>query len=686
MFRYTDTVAGTPSITAADHAAVLTQASQTQTVTAGTAAVIRVETAADGSGTVVPAQNVTAGNSITVYSISRDTYGNFVANVATDAAGWSLTNKTGGVANGDLVAAGDLKSATFTGHLVGTATIHAAKSGLVSTDSGTIAVVAGAATQLRVETAADGSGTVVPAQNVTAGSSITVYSISRDAQGNFVANVATDASGWSLANVTGGVVSGDLVAAGDLKSASFSGHLVGSAKIHAVKSGLSSTDSGTVTVIAESATVVRVETAANGSGTVVPAQNVTAGSSITVFSITRDTYGNFVANVAATAWSLPTKTGGVVDGDLAAAGDFKSATFTGHLVGTATIRATSGALAATDTGTITVAAGSATQIRVETVGNGTGTVVPAQSVTAGSSINVFAISRDSQGNFVANVATDAAGWSLTNITGGVVSGDLVAAGDLKSATFTGHLVGSAKIHAVKGGLTSTDSGTITVVAGSATKYVFTTAAQTLTAGNASAQLSSTITVQLQDAGGNPVNAASNTSVGLSSTAAPGVFRDTADSATITSIMMTGGTNSVTFKYRSTLAGSQTLTAHTAGLTDGTQAEFVNSAPVSLSWNCPSGTVGKTQTITVTISVPADAFGNAFTRNTALAVTVSLTVNDNSQYTVGGSTTSTTVNITTGPATNTFTLVTASGSNKNATVHASVGAGFTAPADSSMKTS
>ena len=43
-FRYTDTVVGTPSVTATDHAAVLTQASQTQTVTAGIAAVIRVET------------------------------------------------------------------------------------------------------------------------------------------------------------------------------------------------------------------------------------------------------------------------------------------------------------------------------------------------------------------------------------------------------------------------------------------------------------------------------------------------------------------------------------------------------------------------------------------------------------------------------------------------------------------
>src|SRR5439155_3497107 len=135
-FRYTDTVVGTPSVTATDHGAVLTQASQAETVTAGTAAVIRVETAANGSGTVVPAQNVAAGSSIAVYSISRDMYGNFVSNVASDT--WSLPTKTGGVVDGDLVAAGDLKSATFSGHVVGTATIRAAKPGLVPTDSGTI--------------------------------------------------------------------------------------------------------------------------------------------------------------------------------------------------------------------------------------------------------------------------------------------------------------------------------------------------------------------------------------------------------------------------------------------------------------------------------------------------------------------------------------------------------------------
>jgi len=523
----------------------------------------------------------------------------------------------------------------------------------------------------------------VPAQNVTAGSSITVYSIARDTYGNFVSNVA--ATAWSLPTKTGGVVDGDLVVAADAKSATFTGHIVGTATIRATSGALPATDSGTITVVTGAAAQVRVETAANGSGTVVPAQNVTSGSSITVYSITRDAQGNFVANVAATAWSLPTKTGGVVDGDLVTAGDAKSATFTGHLVGTAKIRATSGSLATTDSGLITVIPGTATQVRVETAADGSGTVVPAQNLGAGSSVTVYAISRDAQGNFVANVASDTSGWSLTSKTGSVADSDLVAAGDLKSATFTGHLLGSAKIHVVKAGLTSTDSGTITVVAGTGTKYVFTTSAQTLTAGNTSSALSGTITVQLQDSGGNPTNATSNTSVSLSSTAAAGVFRDSGDTATITSVTMTAGTNSISFKYRSTLAGSQTLTAHTAGLTDATQAEFVNSAPVVLTWNCPTGTVGKSQTSTVTISVPVDAFGNAFTRSTALAVTVSLTTNDNLQYTVGGSTSSTTVNITSGPANNTFTLVTASGSNKNGTVHAVVGSGFTAPADAVMKT-
>lgn len=87
---------------------------------------------------------------------------------------------------------------------------------------------------------------------------------------------------------------------------------------------------------------VRVETAADGSGSVVGPQELSSGSTLTVYAISRDSVGNFVANVAADSWALINKTGDVVDGDLVAAGDRKSATLTGALAGTAEIEATSG--------------------------------------------------------------------------------------------------------------------------------------------------------------------------------------------------------------------------------------------------------------------------------------------------------------------------------------------------------
>lgn len=106
-------------------------------------------------------------------------------------------------------------------------------------------------------------------------------------------------------------------------------------------------------------------------------------------------------------------------------------------------------------------AATATKVQVETAASGAGTVVGAQALGIGSSLTAYAVSRSAGNAFVANVA---ATWSLTSITGGVVAGDLVAAGDGKSATFTPHAAGTAVIHAVSGSLTSVDSGTLTVSA------------------------------------------------------------------------------------------------------------------------------------------------------------------------------------------------------------------------------
>jgi hypothetical protein len=224
--------------------------------------------------------------------------------------------------------------------------------------------------------------------------------------------------------------------------------------------GGGSSNALTLTVNPLPPTIIRVETAADGSGTVVPAQLLAAGSTIKVYSISRDILNNFVANVAATSWVLENISGGIVSGDLVPAADNKSAVFTGHIIGTSDIKATSGILASTPSAFINVIPGAATKVFVETAADGNGTIVPSQSLTTGSPLTVFAITRDAFNNYVENVAADA--WSLLNITGGVVIGDLLPAADKKSAVLMSHSAGSAIIHATSGSLSAISSGSITI--------------------------------------------------------------------------------------------------------------------------------------------------------------------------------------------------------------------------------
>lgn len=102
--------------------------------------------------------------------------------------------------------------------------------------------------------------------------------------------------------------------------------------------------------------------------------------------------------------------------------------------------------------------GAATQVRVESSDTGSA-VVGAQIVGTANSITVYANSRDSSGNFVANASADA--WSMVNETGGVADTDLSPVSGL-SSVFTGATTGSGNIRASVAGLTSVDSGTITV--------------------------------------------------------------------------------------------------------------------------------------------------------------------------------------------------------------------------------
>jgi subtilisin family serine protease len=137
-FYYKDISSGFPLITASG--SEFTSVSQQETVNPDVPAKIRVETTANGSGGIVPAQNVTAGNHLTVYSIIRDQFDNFISN---SEGNWSLVNKTGNINDSDMVASGDNQSAVFTSNLVGTANIHVESPDLVSTNSGLLTVVFG---------------------------------------------------------------------------------------------------------------------------------------------------------------------------------------------------------------------------------------------------------------------------------------------------------------------------------------------------------------------------------------------------------------------------------------------------------------------------------------------------------------------------------------------------------------
>jgi Repeat of unknown function (DUF5650)/Invasin, domain 3/Immunoglobulin I-set domain len=118
-----------------------------------------------------------------------------------------------------------------------------------------------------------------------------------------------------------------------------------------------------------------------------------------------------------------------------------------------------------------------------------------------------------------------------------------------------------------------------VAPGAAARFGFATAPRTLTAGVTSAAV---ITVQLEDPFGSPVNAGSaGQVVHLSTTSVVGLFRNTADTATITSVTIAAGTSTASFKYKDTIVGTPTLTASATGLTSATQHETVNHAAAAV---------------------------------------------------------------------------------------------------------
>ncbi len=434
-------------------------------------------------------------------------------------------------------------------------TIQFASGSLTSATSNTVTVTPAVAAVVRMETAANGTGTIVPAQNVSSGNSITAYAITRDAFNNFIANVG--ASFWTIQNPTGGIAAGDVVPSGDSTKAVFTGHVIGTGQIIANYGGLTRTASGTISVIAGAPSQVRVETAVDGSGTIVPSQSLPAGNSLTAYAITRDASNNFVANVAASSWSLQNSTGGIVSGDLIPNGDSKSAVFTGHSAGSTQIHATSGVLTATSSGTITIISGGATRVKF---------AAQPSSTTSGAILSPVTVQvKDASGN---NVPSAGITVTLTLVGTGNLFGTVSRTTDATGlATFNNlsiDTVGSKNIITSSSGLTSDTSSAFSVSPGAPKKLIF---VQQPTSANTNIVIAPPVTVQVQDSLGNSV-----TTSGISISVAKASGNTGNLSGTTTQTTNASGLatfNNLSFNQN----GSKQLVASSSGLISVTSNPF-----------------------------------------------------------------------------------------------------------------
>ncbi|MBD3615491.1 MAG: T9SS type A sorting domain-containing protein [Gracilimonas sp.] len=177
---------------------------------------------------------------------------------------------------------------------------------------GDLSKEAGSIAEVSVETQADGNGVIVPAQDILAGNSLTVYAIARDIGGNFIENIAlASETDWKLIDVTGTITQGAVIPADDLKSAVFSSQQTGTAKIEAFYADVTVTPSQDITVLPRSPAEMVFSTQ--------PPSTATAGEPFSNSTIVHllDQFGNLVTTDDTTKATISISSGnGTLSGTL----------------------------------------------------------------------------------------------------------------------------------------------------------------------------------------------------------------------------------------------------------------------------------------------------------------------------------------------------------------------------------
>jgi hypothetical protein len=487
--------------------------------------------------------------------------------------------------------------ATFTGLTLNQAgagyTLIASGSGLSAATTSPFSVTSGAATQLVVTTQPPGS--------VIAGTAFGLVVTAEDSFGNVNTsfnNAVTLALG---SNPGAATLGGTVTATATAGVATFTGLTLNRAgagyTVIASGSSMSSVTTNAFGVVAGAATQWVVMTQ--------PPATVTAGGPFSMAVTADDAFGNVNTTYSGSvSLALAANPGGAaLGGTTTLSASAGVATFTGLSLNKAAsgyaVSASSGGLTAVTTSAIRVAAAAATQLVV--------TTQPPSSATAGSAFSLAVTALDGFGNVAATYSGSVSLALASNPGGATLGGTTVLTASAGVATFTGPSLNKAAsgytLVASSSTLNTATTGSITIVAAAATKWVITTQPPPSVAPGASFGLQ----VSAEDAFGNV-----NTSFSKSATLALGSKAGGAKLGGTTTRNASAGVVSFTGLTISRAGTGYTLIASGNGLSSATTNPFnvTNSAGTALvAASQPTSSVTASTGLAAAVA-PADVQGSA----------------------------------------------------------------------------
>ncbi|HKU42709.1 MAG TPA: PKD domain-containing protein [Polyangiales bacterium] len=224
---------------------------------------------------------------------------------------------------------------------------------------------------------------------------------------------------------------------------------------------------------------LQIESEADGSGQPIAERALIAGESLALFAVFRTADGAFVSGDIDVRWQATELVGALRDESAA------HTTFASERTGTALVTAEHEETGSSEPATLRVRAGDASGLAIEDAAEGTGRAIDVpRTLTTDDALQLYAVSRDRFGNFVADVA---ARWS---VSGGI--GNVDADGSLE---LTRPGVGRVRAEHALG---NAETAELTVSAGRAAELAFEPSQATLTAGDSALALS----LRARDADGN----------------------------------------------------------------------------------------------------------------------------------------------------------------------------------------